>query len=174
MGLDISAYSRVREIGIASDTEEWEREYWMQGRADTFYVWPSHVLEPDFPGRLEGSIVRPNGVYEYAGSCYFRAGSYSGYNEWRNELSIATIGVPAKTVWRTPSAYEDSPFFELVQFSDCEGFIGPVVAGRLLEDSHAPSITAYAKGRGGRFEGLFVQWRRAFELASDGGVIKFH
>ena len=48
----------------------------------------------------------------------FRAGSYSGYNEWRAILCRMAHGVDPAELWDNPEKYKGKPFFELINFSD--------------------------------------------------------
>lgn len=60
--------------------------------------------------------------------------SYGWYGLWRKSLSKACLGVKAKKVWADPTKYEDEPFFELINFADNEGTIGPTACSDLLID----------------------------------------
>jgi len=67
---------------------------------------------------------------------------------------------------------DGAPFVELVNFSDCEGCIGPVVAAKLLRDfvefdDRAKAIVD------DRFYVGYCQLKRGLELASDGGALIF-
>ena len=84
--------------------------------------------EENFPGRTAG--IKP-GIYSFERSAEFRAGSYSGYNEWRDHLARMAVGMSAKKIWA--SGWK-GPFVELINFPDNEGVIGPVVAAKLAKD----------------------------------------
>jgi hypothetical protein len=60
-----------------------------------------------------------------------------------------------------------------VNFSDCEGDIGEVVAKKLAKDFADWDARAKATGDDQVYH-LFGLWRKAFELASDGGAVSFH
>ena len=147
MGLDISAYRKLRAVGRRSDSED----EWRAGHI-TF------TDNPDFPGRSAG--VDCAMAYEDEGEHFsFRAGSYSGYNFWRSWLA----GLPGR----------GAAFEELVWFSDCEGTIGPVVAAKLAKDFAA--FDAVAKTNGDEYEyAKYQDWRAAFEMAADNGAVSFH
>jgi len=56
--------------------------------------------------------------------------SYGGYNEWRSQLA-GLVGTTARSVWDNP---KPGPFVELINNSDCEGFIGPRFCQKLALD----------------------------------------
>lgn len=69
------------------------------------------------------------GQYESTGEYYsFRAGSYGGYNQFRKLLSLAANGISDSDVWESTDSSTSLPFYYLINFSDCEGTIGPSVS----------------------------------------------
>jgi hypothetical protein len=70
------------------------------------------------------------------------------------------------------------PFWELIQFADNEGYIGPTVAAKLATDfaNWADRAKEFAKDPevGEWWLVSYNKWRQAFELAADGGVVDFH
>jgi len=118
------------------------------------------------------------GCYQYAEEFDFRAGSYSGYNRWRDQLSRFAHGVSPETVWGNAD-YVGKPFYELIEFSDCEGFIGPVVATKLSRDfqEHTSEAIKWSRQYGAEADywlQKYHDWMKAFRLASDNGVVRFH
>lgn len=161
MGLDITAYRQLRTADGAIVDED---GYPVDDKQ--VKINPAYTAEP-FRDRCADVVA---GVYEYAETLGFRAGSYSGYNEWRRGLA-ALVGTTTEAVWSGMNG--DSPFAELINFSDCEGVIGPKVSAKLAvdfaewqakADTHAD---AYWRGR-------YAEWRKAFEMGADGGVVEFH
>lgn len=121
---------------------------------------------PDFPGRAEGLV--PGMTYTYEARMGFRAGSYSGYSAWRAWLAqLAGYASPEDVT---------GPFAELINFSDCEGTIGPVVAARLLQDFIAFDEAAQATDddEGGWYYQKYQEWHAAMAMAADGGAVVFH
>jgi len=160
MGLDITAYGSVRRIG---DTAE-EPGY----RTVNLYV--------DRPERA-GELT--TGLYDYGGSeLRFRAGSYSGYNAWRAWLSETVLGVQPEAVWAEPSRYAGRPFVELIDFSDCDGTIGPEVSDKLARDfrKHRAkverSLTESDESQWNMQK--YDEWAAAFALAARMGAVQFH
>lgn len=148
MGLDI-VYCRKATLVPTTGNDEPE---------GTTYVY----VNGDFPGRAEPLCT---GCYTTEDSAHFRAGSYGGYNHWRNALCVAARGITAEAFWAAGSP--NGPFKELVNFSDCDGVIGPVVSKKLAAD--------FATYTGAPIDdsGLFDDFRKAFETAADGGFVKF-
>ena len=169
MGLDITAYTKLTKV--ADGTEELRQTEGYDWRTQ-WLVTPGDIAltEKDFPGRTIG--LAP-GLYSYAKRHDFRAGSYSGYNDLRRWLAVlAGHGTP-EAVWAKRQAAMpcEGPFVELIDFSDCEGIIGPVVSAKLARDF------ADFQDRVGDFgydAQLYGHWRRAFEMAADGGAVDFH
>ncbi len=153
MGLDITAYKKLR-LAPEGTPEDDERN---------FAFW----VNPNFPGRDEGLV--PGSVYDGSeDEFYFPAGSYGGYNWWRNELARLAGFASANAAWGEKSG----PFWELISFSDCEGVIGPVVAKKLLADFVA--FEGQIASLGEVFVEKYNAWKKAFELAADGGAVRFH
>lgn len=113
------------------------------------------------------------GAYAYSGEKYvFRAGSYTGYNQWRDWLSDV-VGVPRAGNGRP----NEGPFVELIHFADNEGFIGPKTAAELVEDFAAwrPRAVAAAPAEDGAYYvEKYDAWAKAFAIAAKGGAVQFH
>lgn len=170
MGLDIRAYQGLKLIGTAKNGEDYEDEYdWRK----TFYAHPTYIDEADFPKHLEGSGLVAGGVYEYADDLKFRAGSYSNYNWWRNELAYMVLGVGSRIVRDSPGVYCDQPFYFLINFSDCEGIIAGDAAAKLKRDFEEWQEQA-DEHPSNYFREQYAQWRKAFEMAADSGAVDFH
>lgn len=160
MGPDIQAFSQCRFVGPAVDDDYDEHE-------DHVLIY---VLAP-FLDRLDGS---PQGWYAVDGQrTYFRAGSYSGYNEWREQLCRAALGVFPRAIWDDPEGFAGKPFVELINFADNEGSIGPKTSAKLLTDfEQYPDLPSLVGDD--YFERKYSAWRDAFALASDDGFVVFH
>lgn len=156
MGLDISAHARLTPVECDGH------------RCDHIGIY----VNDDFPGRAE---PLESGCYATndADPVKFRAGSYSGYNAWRERLSRLALGVEPGAVWQRWSKFEGKPFAELINFSDCEGTIGPIVSKRLAADFAAFDETAREKMDVYEYA-LYRDWLRAFERAADDGAVEFH
>jgi hypothetical protein len=167
MGLGITWYRGCSPAPDA-DPDDWEN------------VARASVV-PEFASCADG--IEHGGLFTFEKSGGFRAGSYSGYNDWREELA-KLAGYPAledaggehrkphsSAAW-VGAVAEDAPFLPLVDFSDCEGTIGPQTSARLAKDFAAHQTKADRIG--GYFAEKYTQWRNAFEQAQHGGFVDFH
>lgn len=166
MGLDISYAGRIKlAVEINDETEEpiIEKLY-----DDYECVIPQDLIaytEENFPGRTEGLKAGAYELDEDSESGGFRAGSYSGYNWWRSQLEELRP--------------DEDAFIELIEFSDCEGVIGPIVSRKLAKDFQAHEEVICAKARilgdeSSYWIELYQKWKTAFETAADGGYVDFH
>jgi hypothetical protein len=166
VGLDITAYETVERIGDEFDPEK-EDEYYDAGK-EYFSLYLAHESFAD-----HADDITPGAFTSNDEAMGFRAGSYGGYNHWREWLSERALGVSPEQVWHNLDKYRDKPFFELIHFSDCEGFIGPKTSAKLAKDfaEHAEQI----KEEQDEYNcAKYDLWQSAFELAADTGVVKFH
>jgi hypothetical protein len=124
------------------------------------------------------------GWYDCEGeSFHFRAGSYSGYNAWRRALCEAIHGINDVEFWKEEENFIGKPFYELINFSDCEGQIGPKVSDKLYQDFTNPEnekkFLDYCKEK---FETAYIEdlyqanwddFKKAFEIARQGGLVQW-
>ena len=163
MGLDILAFEKVT-LTEEHPTEDEDGEYC--GDRDNHYYITG--------GRLGG--LQAQRCYDTSGQeMHFRAGSYSGYSEWRNALSEVAVGVPADRAWNEPQKYSICPFYELIDFSDCEGVIGPSVAHKLARDFRIQRETVRPRleDKGEWYAEQYDLWQNAFALAAGEGMVYF-
>lgn len=118
MGLDITAHSNLK---FSEDQDE--ENY------DLIRIWKNGHF-PDHCELEEGNWETTADSHSHS----FRAGSYSGYNHFRKILAMCTLGVDIDTVWANEDNYAYQPFFNLLNFSDCEGSIGPKYSAELYND----------------------------------------
>ncbi len=192
MGLDISYTDKLEKVpeedvpsgvrGYTDDYYKWEEKspYSLRWIYDQQW-WPHHS-----DGLEEDSWYYDKG--ENQGS--FRAGSYGGYNEWRNDLAMAIGWLSgAAGAWEEGERY-GPPFMELINFPDNEGYIGPVVSEKLYqdfvqyEDQVMDKIDQWFlkmdpdKEYGIEdlkwFQSKYNEWKEAFNQARQGGVVSFH
>lgn len=177
MGLDITAYKGLKEVtkGEAFDEDgvlKWEGD-------NDKYVYPH--IDRNFAERADD--IKNKTPYRYEDSIGHAAGSYGGYNHWRNSLAKLAgypeaeydeFGVTKKShaayVWATP---DDGPFMEIINFSDCEGIIGTAVSRKLAKDFSDFQSQA-DEHHCDHFKRKYSEWRQAFEFASDNGLVEFH
>lgn len=158
MGLDITAYKKLRTVEEPQrdeygDLVNWNTE-WTPGPS---MDWS----ETHFPGRGEG--VNSETVYTFEDEFGFCAGSYCGYNWWREYLGCLSNG---------------KSFRELIKFADNEGVIGPVVSKKLFKDFQENKDRALEFSKtfdnGDRWFNKYNDWMKAFEFASENGAVDFH
>lgn len=192
MGLDISYTDKLEKVpeedvpsgvrGYTDDYYNWEEKSphplrWIYNQQ----WWPHHS-----DGLEEDSWYYDKG--ENQGS--FRAGSYGGYNEWRNDLAMAIGWLSgAQGAWEEGLQY-GPPFMELINFSDAEGYIGPTISEKLYqdfvkyEDRVMDTVDKWFlkidpdKEYGVEdlkwFQGKYEEWKEAFNQARKGGAVSFH
>lgn len=127
-------------------------------------------INPDFPGQADDV---KEGYYVSCGdSLYFRAGSYSGYNEWRRWLA-GLVGTTPEKVWGDKPQI---PFYELIDFADNEGTIGPAVSAKLRDDFlnnlEKARNDETAKNEPYYFQ-KYICWLNAFTIAAQDGMVMF-
>jgi hypothetical protein len=171
MGLDITWY---KGLAMAVGNEAFDdRGGLLDDEFVTFYV------NPEFPGRADDiehrKAYRYGPAESYGGFC---AGSYVGYSQWREELA-KLAGYPAKPSLQVALEHSEGawsvtegPFWELINFSDCEGVIGAAVSAKLARDFAEFQDKADAHPDE-RFRKKYAEWRNAFEQAADSGAVKF-
>lgn len=174
MGLDISAYEHASLIpghpvvrGHCKEHEDYRPEviracvvhHSMLPSTDGLEMDADH---PEPSGFVWGPCLRTGGQ-----DLHFRAGSYSGYNRWREAL--------AESVGELVGEGEpDRPFGRLIWFADNEGTIGPKAAATLLTDFHTYRDRFVAHVRGSdEYVYLYDEWTKAFNLAADTGCVDF-
>lgn len=168
MGLDITAFSKLKKaVGNEAFDDSGELKY-KDG-------WVRLNKNYDFPGRADD--IDDRHAYKYGSFRHFPAGSYSGYNRWRDQLA-QLAGYPL-TKWRGEQSHAEAcfqgaigPFSELINFSDCEGVIGASVSAKLAKDFADFQEDADAH-EDQRFRLLYAEWRKAFEMAADDGAVAF-
>lgn len=157
MGLDIIAFQNLEELCDTPLDENGDPIRVEKGWSPSVSM---EVSERYFPGRGEG--LNADKTYLYESTFGFRAGSYSGYNWWRSHLELLA---------------EDEAFEELIDFSDCEGVIGPVVSQKLAQDfqNYEDKAKKYAQTiEDGEFwYDCFTKWKNAFEMATKNGAVLF-
>lgn len=171
MGLDITAYKQLKLVRPLTDTEK--ADYEVEDESENNVVF--YNFNEDFPEHSER--LEPFSLYECTERVGFRAGSYSGYSIWRNELAKVAGFKSDKDVWNNGKLGD--PFYEVINFTDCDGVIGPKFAAKLFKDfvDNQARADAHSKTLGTDsewFKSKYAEWRKAFEMASDNGAVSFH
>lgn len=158
MGLDITAYRNLREVEKPVLDEDGYPEDWMyQWKPGASMEWSESV----WPGK--GFPIKPRTVYEYDESYSFRAGSYSGYNWWRDRLN---------------EFKGEFAFQELIDFADNEGVIGSKLSVKLRNDFNKyyeeAIVFSNTIKEGEFFIDKYIKWQKAFQIAAENGAVDFH
>lgn len=189
MGLDICVYSNLNFVATDEEFAGKEDEAYDKGYIHLY-------LNESSPDRSDG--LKP-GWYEVRERSCFRAGSYSGYNNWRDLLAFCMHKKHAEEIWANPD--NSKPFVPLINFSDCEGFIGPETSKVLHRDfeTHRKKAEKFASSMqdpaflkklwrpdpfSGGFRGpelgdhewflkKYGEWQNAFAEASQNGLVRF-
>ena len=175
MGLDINVYTNLTPYTGTLDKDGYPTEN------NVVRIYNSDW----FIGREHPFILNQLYIGDDMDDLGFRAGSYSGYGEWREQL--ATLAGYEK-ILTTPSYREpylsacasarnktSGPFYELINFSDCEGILGTTTCLKLAKDFAEYQILAdKIKDTFNRFNDLYSNWRIACEIAGNhNGCIQF-
>lgn len=185
MGLDISYYSNLKIAGPITGEDSDYDDYDVR-------VWNDKCFEYQLGSLKRDYLYETSNNSQHGG---FRAGSYSGYNQWRNELAKMVGYKSAEEVWKDENfdSYKKfnlrkdklqsingdivdkpKPFYELINFSDAEGVIGPEVAKKLYEDFVEFDQQAQEYLYDDWFYRLYEKWKEAFKIASQNGAVSFH
>lgn len=166
MGLDVAFFRQIRQVVPEPPPPR---------RHDQHVLFTASELgatEEGWPGFTDG--IKP-GVYAFSQFGDFSAGSYTGYDEWRQRLARFACGKSLERVW---GENPKGAFAELLCFADDSGVIGARVAGKLAKDfaEHDERAAAYAaaKAWGDDWLALYRDFKNAFLVASDGGAIYFY
>lgn len=165
MGLDISVYSKITRIPDESQED---------GIFD--------VSQEDYFGTRQDVEPGPYSISENSVRHSFRAGSYSGYNGWREDLSLSIHGVMPQVIWDNPDQYTGKDFFEIINFSDCEGCFGPKISSKLYEDfvrNRDKFISIMEEKYTGSYPVIdyrtevYNNFMKGFEISKDSGILIF-
>ncbi len=176
MGLDIIAYSKLEPKRDDRVAEVMDSLFIPQGE------WVIEFQENEERPRCQDMKPGTWHMTDETKSMDFRAGAYSTYNTFRRILANAILGVTPETVWENEDDFENSPFYEIINFSDCEGAFGPCDSEKLHHDfvNHEKQFKEYIIEEMGKYD-TDVEWysriydnfTEAFKLAADDGVLIF-
>lgn len=171
MGLDITVHTRVEpfdEADIPRVDGDFDWDWAYENGVDKAFCFQG--FEQSLRPLVQDTWVRSVGK-----TWGFRAGSYGGYNAFREELSRLALGVEPEEVWQDPDRFRDRPFFELINFADNEGTIGSEAAADLHADFVAYMPMAVERWTDDSYDfGKYTTWTKACRDAADGGMIDFH
>lgn len=113
------------------------------------------------------------GLYDCCGTrLTFYVGTYSGYGEFRRQLCLMALNTEPENVWENPSLWEGHPFYEMIDFTDSDGFLGTEAAQNLAKDFADFQERANAVPDE-NFRELYKWFRVAFEIGEKDGLVRF-
>lgn len=163
MGLGIIAFEKAKMISADFSANVKDLEY--EGEGEAFRV----KINPHFSSHDHLT----DGIYVCEGRMIeFNSGSYGTYGGFRRDLCLLAHGVEPKIVWENPEMYETGDFYGLINFSDCEGAIGPTTAGKLYWDFKRHREAYLLQSNEWDAE-IYDYWMKAMEYASNDGLLIF-
>ena len=127
------------------------------------------IYNSDFP--QSNMNFNENSFYIFKGKTIdFSAGSYSNYGRFRRDLCLLVNNIPVEELWNNND--DTLPFYWLLNFSDCDGYIGTDYCKILLQDFEKYSKIVHSNLEN-YFINLFDNFHEAFKLASNNGIVKF-
>ena len=178
MGLDIAAYEGLTKNDSLKfvDGDVFNQQHEIVDIPDNALI---AFINPAFPERARD--IEDRCIYNAVDRFSFKAGSYSGYNRWR-EMLAKLAGYPETRLQINGTEQSQhafgawiataGPFWELINFSDNEGIIGTSASKKLSADFATFDDAARAVGEA-EFYQLFQLWQRAFDMAARDGAVNF-
>lgn len=114
---------------------------------------------PRFPNASDH--IPDRSVWNYTEKVHVISTMHSHYTQWREQLT--------RLVGHTPG--RPGPFRELLDWSDCEGTLGPITCAKLAQDFKA--MDHFAAYEDADFFFIYRNMRHAFEAAADQGAVTF-
>lgn len=177
MGVDITAYSGLDRLDCVFDADGEPID--PGTKEELAGDWVQLYVNPDFDGRADE--IDHKGVYAYEDKFRGPSVGYGRYNALRDELAKiagypigeyeehgAVLKSHCVACWRGASG----PFSELINFSDCEGVIGAAVSSKLAKD-FAEFQEKASEHQNEYFRSFYSEMRKAFEMASERGAVRF-
>jgi hypothetical protein len=171
MGLDISVYSNLKFL---VSREELEKQGVDDHEMDEYYN--NHVCIFVNTHFIENADHLVTGFYDGEYEMSFRAGSYSGYSHFRDLIAELVYDKSFARVVRDIT-HKGGPFWEFLNFSDCEGCIGPATSAKLYQDfeEHFDKLIYLPEKELRYVSGTYESFMQAFYIASTkNGVVVYH
>jgi hypothetical protein len=198
MGLHAIAYEHATLVEDHPDyydmSEREVDECYGSDHAQTFCL---DIFHRSFRGLKLGRKLPFDKDDEFIGGHFYRLHGreldIDGLGDFRNRLTVAMYEIPFAS-GRDPQTgdrisdptcylqnlgdYEDEPFYEFLNFSDQEGYIGPEAAADLAVDfaTHASVIEPQLKAVSPVWAPLdetYRRWQAMFELAAGEGAVQY-
>jgi hypothetical protein len=176
MGLDIRAVSKIELEDTAEVKAVKDAMFMSQG--DEIFTLDTGLRKIDVYSMHTQDMEEGTYYETHESKSESMSFSYGGYNGFRNEISLALLGAPAKEVWVNEQYYKESPAYKLINFSDCEGLFGPTVSKEIHEQlvANRDKYAEYIEKKEDTGYPLFTYDKliKIFELGADDGIIMFH
>jgi len=154
MGLDVRVYENVVEVTDESIIEkviDKEYNYVDDEYYDDYFYRNMDNDDDSYFYFLRAEPIRNGGLYIKGEYHHIFSRSYGGYNQWRERLakimgypeveysmyegSSITTKSHAASAWGFGDLdMSDKPFYEMINFTDCDGILGSVVCKKLYQD----------------------------------------
>lgn len=151
MGLDVTAYKNIKIV------EDEEPEYYFSNTG--------------FPQSNMNDLENKEIQIDFDEEFDFRAGSYGGYNKFRNELCISINKISAEELWASKD--ETLKFYWLINFTNCDGYIGTSYC-EILYDEFCKYEEEVKEKLNEYWHQSYDNFKEAFRLASGDGLVSFH
>lgn len=166
MGLDIVVFANVEPLvgDLSEEAQSFFREELFLQNNDSF---------------LTNNDGMENGKYAGVQRFSFRAGAYSSFGQFRSRLCSLALDTDILDVWDDVDSYVGKPFIELINFSDCEGFIGPKTSAKLAKDFNeleSKGTLKFSEDAEDQayYMSIYYKFRNAFAQAGEeNGVVLF-
>jgi len=156
MGLEITAYENLIITNNKKDKE--------------FYFSEKTFEQED---RIIGECF-----VTYDDACGFSAGSYRNYNLFRNILCESINNLKDHELWelavKDTEKAKSLPFYWLINFSDCDGYIGSSFCEILYKNFCDYEVVFKERIKDEYFISIYNEFKNAFELSKNNGIIIFH
>lgn len=145
MGLDIVAYTYLTPAS---------------GTGEDFLTFEP---DPDFPNRADE--FRTDQFYDYKSETWFSMGSYTAYGQFRTELAEKLAKIPEGEYYEG----RKGPFWQMINFSDCDGVLGTESCQRLMADFQEYASRKHLITDQDRYNKM----QQAVTLGAQGGCVVF-
>jgi len=152
MGLNIAGYSNIRNIEKFDVNGDWRTCLFSDGYEQSNMPETEGYIKFDYDESKDISF------------------SYSTYDSFRNSLSLKSNGMTEEELWNSNN--KNLKFYYIINFSDCEGYIGTSYCKILYdeftkyEEDIIPLFDNYYKG-------IYLNLKEIFRLGSNNGFVDF-
>lgn len=176
MGVDIRGYTNIRKIEAVLDEDgEPLDPTTREPMQDALKLW----VNPDYPERA--ADIADKGVYAYDECAGHASYGYGSYNFWRDHLA-KLAGWPLGSYeqygrsWDSHAASawhaDGGKLWELINFSDCEGTIGPAACTKIAAELREIAATDPQFPRP-HDRAFFDEMVKIFEAVAGNGCVVF-